>query len=209
MFYQTAASTISNPIAEEDEQQEQKLYEPTIPSGPVAPPLPDTRSLHSLGISDELWRYYRDMSLDSTRQMDPLDPLHKAIPLPYCDAYCLDAIQQRGKGRSAFFGYPSLTFQVTNRDDGYSYCLRRFDCVRSVSPKIAATVSDQWASCVAVQEHPGVVPFYQCFVAQRAVFFVHQYMPKSHNLKELIAAGTSFSEPTLWSCISQVSRFNL
>lgn len=180
------------------------VHQSTLPLGPAAPPLPEYRAIHSLGVSDELWRYYREMSLESMRQMDPYDPLHKAIPPPYCNAYCLDAPHQRGKGRSIFFGYPSVTFQVTNREDGYLYCLRRFDSVRSVSPKIAISVSELWNGCAAVQEHPGIVPFYQCFVAQRAVFFVHQYVPKAHSLKELLVGGTTLSENILWSCITQL-----
>ena len=157
-----------------------------------------------MGVTDDLWRYYREVSLESIRQMDPFDPLHKAIPLPYCNAYCLDAPQQRGRGRSSFFGYPCVTFQVANREDGHLYCLRRFDSVRSVSPKIALSVSEQWNSCVPVQDHPGVVPFYQCFMAQRAVFFIHQYIPKSNSLKDLLASGTTLSESVLWSCIVQI-----
>jgi hypothetical protein len=146
--------------------QSHKVYETTIPNGPSPPPLPAHRALHSMGLSDDLWRHYRELSLESIRQMDPQDPLHKAVPLPYCNAYCLDAPQHRGRGRSPFFGYPSTTFQVVNREDGNLYCLRCFDSVRSVSPEIAASVTDQWNSCSAVQEHLGVVPFYQCFVAQ-------------------------------------------
>lgn len=180
------------------------MFDTTIPNGASPPPLPEYRALHSMGITDDLWRYFRDMSLENMRQMDPFDPLHKAIPLPYCNGYCLDAPHQRGRGRSAFFGYPSATFQVVNREDGYLYCLKRFDNVRSVSPKIALSVSDQWNNCTDIQEHPGIVPFYQCFVAQRAVFFVHQYIPKSHSLKDLVDSGASLSENILWSCVTQL-----
>ena len=48
--------------------------------------------------------------------------------------------------RSSVFGYPSTTFQVTNRDDGHLYCLRRYDSVKSTSPKICAAVMDQWCN---------------------------------------------------------------
>jgi PAB-dependent poly(A)-specific ribonuclease subunit 3 len=202
-----------------EEQQQQVVYEATIPNGPTPSPFPDYRSIHTLGVSDDLWRYYRDMSLESIRQMDPYDPLHKAIPPPYCNAYCLDAPlpknqTQRGNNsggnriaaRSSFFGYPCVTFQVTSRDDGYLYCLRRFDNVRSVSAKIALSVTEQWTNCIPVQEHPGVVPFYQCFLSQRAVFFVHQYIPQSQSLKDLLAScnGTALPESTIWSCIVQM-----
>ena len=192
----------------------------TIPAGPSPRPNNNTpivafRALHSLGLSDDLYRYHRDLSLESTRQMDPADPQHKAVPLPYCNAFLLDdAAQQKRRGRSSF-GYPSATFQVTNRDDGHLYCLKRFDNVRSVSHKIALAVSERWTTARAVQEHPGVVPFYQCFVAQRAVFFVHQYIPGGRTLSERLLMGSSqqqlgggcggpVSESVLWSCIAQL-----
>lgn len=182
-----------------------------------------------MGLPDELWRYYRGLSLAASRQMDPSDPRHRAVPLPYCNAYCLDddhSLQQRRQQktqnqtqrRSSFFGYPSQTFCVTSRQDGHLYCLRRFDNVRTVSPKIAAAVSDRWTSIAAIQEHPGLVPVYQCFCAQRAVFFVHQYMPASRTLQERLLTATNagssgsssshgsvvFSEAIIWSCVCQL-----
>lgn len=54
------------------------------------------------------------------------------------------------------------------------YAVRRFDNVRCVSPRIAEAVMKKWTTAAAVEEHPGVVPLYRCFVAQRALFFVHQ-----------------------------------
>ena len=226
----------------------------TLPFGPSPPPLPAFRALHSLGLSDDLWRHYRDLAWEaSVRQMDPNDPRHKAVPLPYCNAYCLDSastsssnnncssststttttttttttqathalsslsssFSSQGKRRGASFtntsttsrrssfGYPSATFQVISREDGHWYCLRRFDSVKSVSPRIAAAVSDRWSQCTPVQEHPAIVPLYQCFVAQRAVFFVHHYIPGARSLEERLA-GQPLSEPVVWSCIVQL-----
>jgi len=216
----------------------------TLPFGPSPPPLPAFRALHSLGLSDDLWRQYRDLAWEaSLRQMDPSDPRHKAVPLPYCNAYCLDkhsgttstttktktnplaslasSFSSQGKrgggslvnintattttatSRRSSFGYPSATFQVISREDGHWYCLRRFDSVKSVSPRIAAAVSDRWTQCPPVQEHPGIVPFYQCFVAQRAVFFVHHYLPGARSLEERLN-GQPLSEPVIWSCIVQL-----
>lgn len=166
----------------------------TVPSGPTPPPF---RSLHSLGLSDDNWRYYRDLAAEETRQMDPSDPRHKAIPLPYCNAFCLDAPNLQNSRSS--FGYPASTFQVVNRDDGHLYCLRRFDNVKSVNPKIAATVMEQWAGL----EHPGIATLHQCFVAQRAVFFVHQYIPGTQSFLQ-IANPPSLSEPVIWSAICQM-----
>mmetsp|Transcript_1498 Transcript_1498/g.3307 ORF Transcript_1498/g.3307 Transcript_1498/m.3307 type:complete len:580 (-) Transcript_1498:154-1893(-) len=166
----------------------------TVPSGPTPPPF---RSLHSLGLSDDNWRYYRDLAAEETRQMDPSDPRHKAIPLPYCNAFCLDPPNLQNSRSS--FGYPASTYQVVNRDDGHLYCLRRFDNVKSVNPKIAATVMEQWASL----EHPGIATLHQCFVAQRAVFFVHQYIPGTQSFLQ-IANPPSLSEPVIWSAICQM-----
>jgi len=161
----------------------------TVPSGPTPPPF---RSLHSLGLSDDNWRYYRDLAAEETRQMDPSDPRHKAIPLPYCNAFCLDAPNLQNSRSS--FGYPASTFQVVNRDDGHLYCLRRFDNVKSVNPKIAATVMEQWAGL----EHPGIATLHQCFVAQRAVFFcspVHSWHTEfSTNRKPAIIERACYLE---------------
>eukprot|EP00531_Pseudo-nitzschia_arenysensis_P000204 CAMPEP_0116123912 /NCGR_PEP_ID=MMETSP0329-20121206/5003_1 /TAXON_ID=697910 /ORGANISM="Pseudo-nitzschia arenysensis, Strain B593" /LENGTH=563 /DNA_ID=CAMNT_0003617863 /DNA_START=407 /DNA_END=2101 /DNA_ORIENTATION=- len=166
----------------------------TVPSGPTPPPF---RSLHSLGLSDDNWRYYRDLAAEETRQMEPSDPRHKAIPLPYCNAFCLDAPNLQNSRSS--FGYPASTFQVVNRDDGHLYCLRRFENVKSVNAKIAATVMEQWAGL----EHPGIATLHQCFVAQRAVFFVHQYIPGTQSFLQ-IANPPSLSEPVIWSAICQM-----
>ena len=164
--------------------------------------------------------------MESMRQMDPTDPKHKAVPLPYCNAFCLDTNNSSRTGtttRSSFFGYPSSTFQVTSREDGHLYCLKRFDSVRSVSPRIAMTVTDWWKAVPA--DHPGLVPFYHCFVAQRAVFFVHQYIPGARSLaeqqqrlrillnnhnnnnlpqKQQQQQQRSLPEALLWSCLTQL-----
>lgn len=63
------------------------IYETSIPAGPSPSPSPMAfRSLHSMSVSDELYRHYRNLSLEGIRQMDPSDPQHKAVPLPYCNA---------------------------------------------------------------------------------------------------------------------------
>jgi PAB-dependent poly(A)-specific ribonuclease subunit 3 len=174
--------------------------EATLASGPTPPSeqQPAFQGLHSLGVSDDLWRYYRQQSLESIRQMDPADPLHRAIPLPFCNAFLLDSNQKTGRSS---FGYPCSTFMVTNRDDGHLYCLRRFDSVRSVSPKIAATICDRWTR---VQPHPSIVTFYQCFVATRAVFFVHQYIPTARSLQQLLLNRPPLSEAVVWSVLAQL-----
>lgn len=131
--------------------------------------------------------------------MDPSDPRQNAVPLPYVNAFSLESAQ---KTRSSF-GYPSDTFQATSREDGFLYCVHRFDNVRCVSPRIAAAVTEKWNSATGVQEHPGVVPFYRCFVAQRAVFFVHQYIPGARTLRERLEGP--LLEAIVWSTIVQLT----
>ena len=197
----TVGSHQNIPFDAQPQQQQspaQVAGDVTLPAHASTAPMPSFRALFSVGLNEDLWRYYRDVSLEANRQMDPLDPMHKAIPLPFCNGYCLDKSQ---RVRSGAFGYPSMTFQVTSREDGYLYCLRRFDNVRSVSPKIAATVMEAWAH-PALQEHPGIVPLYQCFIAQRALFFVHQYIPAARTLKEQLTGA--LAENIVWSCLMQL-----
>ena len=169
--------------------------EATIPSGPSPPP-PAFRSLHSIGMSDDMWRSHREIALEILSQMDPTDARHKAVPIPYCNACCLDAPSQSGR-RSSSFGYPSTTFRVTSREDGHLYCVRRFDNVKSVSPKIAAVVMEKWAQV----DHPGLCTLARCFVAQRAVFFVHQYVPGARSIRDRWSGP--LSESVIWSAIVQ------
>lgn len=85
-----------------------------------------------------------------------------------------------------------------SREDGHLYCLRRFDSVKAVNPKIAASVLDQWVGL----EHPNLVGLHTIFVAQRAVFFVHQYIPGVVSLRDRLV-GSSVTESILWSAICQ------
>jgi PAB-dependent poly(A)-specific ribonuclease subunit 3 len=71
--------------------------------------------------------------------------------------------------------------------------------VKTVNPKIAATVLDQWIGL----EHPGIATLHQCFVAQRAVFFVHQYIPGVQSMMQ-VSSPPSFDESVIWSSICQV-----
>jgi PAB-dependent poly(A)-specific ribonuclease subunit 3 len=176
---------------EEPEAPPEPAFPSTVPAGPSPAPV---RSLHSLGMSDDLWRQHRQWQLESIRQLDPADPRHKAVPSPYCNAWPLDYEQAP---RSSF-GYPCATFQVVSREDGHLYCLRRFDSIKSVSQKIAASVSDQWVGF----EHPNLVSLHTAFVAQRAVFFVHQYIPGVVRLRDRLM-GSPVTEAVLWSAICQ------
>ena len=172
----------------------------SIPAGPSPSPVPSFRTLHSMGFSDALWRYHREIALEAHRQMDPADPRHNAVPIPYINAFCMDSGKKVSRSS---FGYPSDTFQATSREDGYLYCVRRFDNVRCVSPRIAVAVMEKWNSAATVQEHPGVVPLYRCFVAQRAVFFVHQYIPGARTLRERLEGP--LLEAVVWSAVVQLT----
>eukprot|EP00934_Nitzschia_sp_Nitz4_P001099 Nitzschia sp. Nitz4//scaffold55_size114948//30797//32557//NITZ4_003890-RA/size114948-augustus-gene-0.56-mRNA-1//1//CDS//3329554497//1099//frame0 len=172
-------------------QEVQEAFPSTVPAGPNPPPM---RSMNSLGMADDLWRRHRQWQLEKIRQLDSNDPLHKAIPQAYCNPWPLDFEQ---KQRSSF-GYPCTTFQVVSRENGHLYCLRRFDNVRSVNPNIAAAVVDRWSGL----EHPHLVTLHRCFVSQRALFFVHQYIPGVMRLRDRLLGG-SVAESVLWSAICQ------
>jgi PAB-dependent poly(A)-specific ribonuclease subunit 3 len=174
--------------------------EASVPAGPSPSPLPSFRTLHSMGLSDTLWRYYRELALEGYRQMDPSDPRQNAVPLPYYNAFCMDSGQKVSRSS---FGYPSDTFQATSREDGNLYCVRRFDNVRCVSPRIAVAVMEKWNNAIKVQEHPSIVPLYRCFVAQRAVFFVHQYIPGARTLRERLEGP--LLEAVVWSAVVQLT----
>lgn len=178
-------------LNEEEADPEEPVFPSTLPAGPSPPPF---RSLHSLGMADDLWRQHRQWQLECIRQLDPGDPRNKAIPSPYCNAWPLDYDQSP---RSSF-GYPCSTFQVVSRENGNLYCLRRFDSVKAVNPKIAASVLEQWIG----MEHPNLVGLHTIFVAQRAVFFVHQYIPGVVSLRDRLV-GSSVAESILWSAICQ------
>ena len=202
---QDLASTLSkasDPAPQEEQVETSQRHHgaASIPAGPTPSPLPSFRSLQSMG-SDALWRYHRDLSLESSRQMDPTDPRHNAVPMPYYNAFCMDSEQKNS--RSSSFGYPSSTFSATSRQDGHLYAVRRFDNVRCVSPRIADAITKKWTMAATVQEHPGVVPLYNCFVAQRAVFFVHQYIPGARTLRERLLEGP-LHETFVWSAVNQI-----
>lgn len=169
-------------------------------------------SLHTLGCADLLWNYYRNATLETLREMDPSDPLRKAVPTSFVNAYCLDKQQLSSSTGSrstaaGTFGYPSHVFKVVSRDDGCVYCLRRFDNTK-LSNRIVATVTERWTSI----NHPGICRLHRCFINQRAVFFVHDYCVGSsvQSITEcyFTTAGThtnnTISERLLWSYITQL-----
>jgi PAB-dependent poly(A)-specific ribonuclease subunit 3 len=178
----------------------------SIPAGP--PPPPPIRSLHEL--PDDLWNYFREVALESQCTMDVSDPQNKAIPPAWTSALSLDGTNTKTIRSS--FGYPITTFKVVSREDGHLYCLRRVDNVRCVSHKIANSVSEKWTVAVygngaRVIDHGGLVRFHQCFLANRAVFFLHQYCPGAQTLRERFFGGANpiaLPEPIVWSCVTQL-----
>jgi len=179
----------------------------SVPAGPSAPP--SMRSLHSLGLPDDLWRYYRDISLEAQKELEANDPRHKAVPPSFTSVLPLDSVQN--KNRSSF-GYPISTFKAVSREDGQLYCIRRVDNVRSVSHKIAVAVTERWTTAtsingVLVNDHPGIAVFYQCFLSNRAVFFLHKFYPGARSLQQrFFSMGNPIPlpEPMIWSCIAQL-----
>jgi PAB-dependent poly(A)-specific ribonuclease subunit 3 len=203
--------TVSNNVQYQDEYNFDNGSNTWQPTGsvsiPAAPPLPPPVSSLS-ALPDELWHYFRDLSFDTQREMDVSDPRNKAIPPMYGNAFPLDI---ETKTTRSSFGYPMSTYKVVSREDGYVYCLRRVDNVKSVSHTVAAAVTDRWAAAITnrtrcpVLDHPGLVRFVRCFVAHRAVFFLHHYCPGARTLRERLAADPSFwTESLLWSAISQL-----
>mmetsp|Transcript_4572 Transcript_4572/g.8149 ORF Transcript_4572/g.8149 Transcript_4572/m.8149 type:complete len:570 (-) Transcript_4572:330-2039(-) len=181
---------------------------------------------NSLSLPMEEYHHYRELSLQSSQEMDPNDPRHKAVPPSFCRAYCLDNRHENDTANNnttitpqrSSFGYPTSVFRVTSTTDGNLYCLRRIDSVRCVSHKIAQTVMHQWLSNASGQEkhtsnggfdHPGVVRWYKCFLSQRAVFFVHQYHAGAVTLRERFfnhaqGQGVPLPESLIWSCLVQL-----
>ncbi|KAL7444387.1 hypothetical protein ACHAXH_009987 [Discostella pseudostelligera] len=199
---------------------------------------PQNRNTHrstlanTLSLPVEEYHHYRELSLQSAREMDPNDPRHNAVPPTFCRAYCLDNRNENDNNNTisqqrSSFGYPTSTFRVTSTTDGNLYCLRRIDSVRCVSHKIVQTVLHQWLSNASSSrqsehdaatvegggigfDHPGIVRWYKCFLSQRAVFFVHHYHAGSMTLHERFFShgqgqgGVPLPESLIWSCAVQL-----
>ena len=195
----------------EEAYNEVELEQTTIPASTAEPP--PHRSLLSLGLSDDIWRYHRELALECLRQMAPQDPRHKAIPPPYTNPFCLDDLHptnNHNKHTSTSLG--GQTYQVVNRDDGFLYCLRRFENIRSVSNPLCQQVLDRW-NVNGISDHPGILNLEQCFVAQRALFVVHAYQPGATSLshsqwQQRSSHGQGgiqcMPEPIVWSCVVQL-----
>lgn len=190
---------------------------------------PSRRTLRSsMGLPNHiLWILYRNMAHEMAQELEPNDSRYKAIPPAFTNAMPLDPMEymnitssnkvvnvavagHSSKKHSSVdattslkrssFGYPTTVFKVMSRDDGWLYCLRRFDSVKCVNQKIASVVLDKWTRATTrartspgtrgkhVMEHPGLVRLYQCFYIpqNRAVFFVHHYYPMACTLRDYL-----------------------
>ena len=83
----------------------------------------------------------------------------------------------------------------------FCICLRRYDHVKSMSPKIAHVVLEKWA---LIDDHPGLCRLEQLFLAQRAVFAVHTFALGSRSLLEYFGLSSGLSEQVLWSVTCQM-----
>jgi len=155
----------------------------------------------SSGSFESMCTYFRSLAQEAMQEMEPNDPRHKAVPMSYGSAFCLDKDANAGS-----FGYPSSVFKVVSREDGLLYCLRRLDNVKCVSAKITRQVNECWTKF----NHPGVVKLKKCFIAQRALFFVNEYHPGAKTLMEryIVPQGNETSqilpERLIWSYITQL-----
>jgi len=167
-------------------------YMSVVPSGPLpAPP----KSLRALDMADDLRKLHRLWQLEAFRQLDPIDPRHRAIPPSYCNPFPLDI-----EPISQFsFGYQSSSFQVVARDDGYLYCLRRYDNVNAVDHNLARTTTNRWKGL----EHSHLVSLYSTYVTEEAFFFVYQYIPGVVRMRDRLV-GSPSREEAVWSMICQL-----
>ena len=159
-------------------------------------------AMHRLGASNDIYTYFRKLTLEAMQEMKPDDPRHKAVPISYGNAYCLDTA-----ATTSSFGYPSSVFKVISREDGLLHCLRRMENVKCVSAKICAQVNNRWSKFSA---HPCCVKFQKCFNAQRALFFVYDYHPGAKTVTEKYLTHAEgihsdvLPERLIWSYITQL-----
>jgi len=70
--------------------------------------------------------------------------------------------------------------------------------VKSATPNVCAGVFERWSK---LGDHPNLVQLHRCFIAQRALFFVYQYVPGAVSLKQ--RWNGPMPENFLWSAIAQ------
>jgi len=225
--YQPSTTVTTNAINNEKDDGNDNL-EPwwhdgdSLSSTLPAPQSHNVRNLHSLGMHSNLWNHYRDMARETLREMEPNDPRIKAVPPCFGSVFCLD--RDLGDNNRCFkagsFGYPSQTFKVQSMKRGSFYTLRRYDNVKQcLSHKITSTISQKYSTLIKPSSgacHPGICQLYDCFIHQRALFFVHDYCPNAVTLADAylnnngdngIISGSvmaPLSERIIWSYVTQL-----
>ncbi|GMI06741.1 hypothetical protein TrVE_jg14353 [Triparma verrucosa] len=149
---------------------------------------------HPLGIPPSLHSHYQTLTNLQSRTLPPSSHHYKSIPPKYHSAYPLSLGQESGS-----YGYPSSLFSVRSRDAEGWFVLRRFDV--KCSPKIASACITAFRAL----RSPFCVALKSCFVSNRALFFLHDYLPGCATMYDLyFEKQTSLSERTLWSYIVQL-----
>jgi len=96
------------------------------------------------------------------------------------------------------FNYPTTVYKVVSDKDGYSYALRRVDKIKTTVER-TTDVLRQWER-VALS-HPNIVTLRSIFVANQALFFLHDYFPAAQTLRQLYLEQRTHPIPerTLWT----------
>lgn len=185
--YLPQASSGSNSWGNVDQPYDNTTNEPsnneipcTIPRTP-----PTIISSHNY-----YWQHYRNVAFSEEENLlAASDPLHKAVPPGFAAL--------RLCNRHRMYGYPTQTFHVICQRTGQHYCLRRVDNVR-LSPRVAASVTEQWTSASKHVNSSGLIRFIRCWGGPRKVlFFLHDYKRGVISLKQRFLVGQNKQQPIL------------
>lgn len=163
-------------------------------------PAPPKRSLQTVGIPEPIRQHFRNLDIDTLKQMPPDDDRYKEIPSRYSCAFPLDdPTTQRRAGGS--FGYASAVFRVTDNTDSNVYALRRFDNVRTTQTIVQNAIS-KWVTV----RHPSIVSLYFIAADKGSVFFTHAFHPSARTLKQkfIDQRGAPLAEALLWRILTQL-----
>lgn len=179
-------------------QEEEIGYE--WANGSTALPTPPKRCLQTIGIPENISNHFRNLDLETLKQMQPDDERYKEIPPRYISAFYLDeSITARGTGGS--FGYPSALYKVIDSTDSNVYALRRVDNVRT-SPQIIKSVIAKWVEI----RHPNIVSMHGIYQERGAVFFQYAHHPTAQTLRQRFVdqRGPLINEQLLWRILIQL-----
>jgi PAB-dependent poly(A)-specific ribonuclease subunit 3 len=179
-------------------QQEETFFE--WANNSIALPTPPKRCLQTIGIPDNIAQHFRNLDIETLKQMQPGDERYKEIPPRYHSAFYLDeSITARGTGGS--FGYPSALYKVIDSTDSNVYALRRVDNVRT-SPQIIKSVISKWVDI----RHPNIVSLHGIYQERGAVFFQYAHHPTAQSLRQRFVdqRGPLINEQLLWRILIQL-----